>query len=199
MATHTRPRPSSIDQLPEECEAVVAWAAQELARSDRTQTDIYGEFRTKLIAIQGELGLGFDIPAFSSFNRHAVKLSALTTRLKRSRAMAAAIVDRTDGEDADNVTKAATLTLKTLILEMLESGGEAGWAPKQANEMSAAMKNLQMAENLSTARRQKINAEFEKKAEEVIDTVGKEGGLSADRRAQIKRDFLGVRPKEEKK
>ncbi len=40
MAPHTRPRPSSIDQLPEECEGIVAWAAQELANTPRSQTDV---------------------------------------------------------------------------------------------------------------------------------------------------------------
>jgi hypothetical protein len=195
MAPHSRPRPSAIDQLPDECEGIVAWAAQELAQSGRTQTDIYVDFRTKLIALQGELGVGFDIPSASSFNRHSLRLAGLTKRLQRSRMMADAIVERTDGENADNVTKAATLTLKTLILEMLEGAGEAGFSPKEAMAMAGAMRSLQIAENLSSTRRQKLEAEFSAKAETVIETVSKELGLPAARIAQLRRDFLGVRPK----
>ncbi|WP_439604423.1 phage protein Gp27 family protein, partial [Shinella sp.] len=83
-----RPRPSAIDQLPEECEAIVAWAAQELANTPKSQTEIYAEFRMKLIALQGELGLAFDIPHFSSFNRHALRLAKVTQRLQRSQMIA---------------------------------------------------------------------------------------------------------------
>ncbi|MDL2401266.1 DUF3486 family protein [Rhizobium mayense] len=199
MAPHMRPRPSAIDQLPEECDAIVAWAAQELAQSGRTQTDIYAEFRTKLIALQGELGLGFDIPAFSSFNRHALKIGRLNARLKRSRVMAEAIVDQTAGGTDDNVTMAATLTLKTLILEMLENGGEDGFAPKEAKAMADAMRSLQLAENMSTTRRLKLEAEFAKKTETVLETLAKEPGISKESIARARKEFLGVRTKEESK
>jgi Skp family chaperone for outer membrane proteins len=192
MAPHTRPRPSSIDLLPEECEEIVAWAAQELARSGRSQTEIYAEFQQRLKTLQMEMGSIFPIPAFSSFNRHALKLSNLTARLKRSRMMADAIVDRSDGEDADNVTKAATLTLKTLILEMLESAGEAGFSPKEAMSMAGAMRALQVAENLSTARRQKIEKEFSEKVTDAVDAVAKAKGLSSETVADIRAQILGV-------
>lgn len=192
MAPHTRPRPSAIDLLPEECEEIVAWAAQELARSSRSQTEIYAEFVTKLRDLQRSMGSIFSIPAFSSFNRHALKLSRLTARLKRSRMMADAIVDRSDGEDADNVTKAATLTLKTLILEMLESAGEAGFKPKETLAMAGAMRSLQIAENLSTARRQKIEKEFSEKATEAVEAVAKAKGLSAETAEEILAKILGV-------
>lgn len=196
MAERTgRGRLSSIDLLPEEAEMIVAWAAEELADQKRTQLDIYAEFKTKLIALQGELGLGFDIPSFSSFHRHSVRLSALTRRLQRMRAMASAIVERDDGESADDVTKAATLTIKTLILELAEKGGEAGFSPKDAKAMADAMRSLAAAENLSTARRQKIEAEFATQAGQAIEAAGKEAGLSADRIAQLRVDFLGIRPK----
>ncbi|MGK9040757.1 DUF3486 family protein [Rhizobium sp. SA279] len=194
MAPHIRPRPNSIELLPEECEGIVAWAAQELATTPRSQTEIYSEFRHKLIALQGELGLDFEIPHFRSFSRHNVKLAKLTARMRRSQLIADAVVSRTDGENADNVTKAATLTLKTLILEMLESAGEAGFTPKEAANMATAMRSLQIAENLSSDRRRKLEAEFSKKAENVIDKVSKEMGLSSERVAQLRRDFLGVRP-----
>lgn len=193
MGKHMRPRPSSIDLLPDECESVVAWAALELAKSGRTLTDIYREFKDKLIALQGELGLGFEIPHFSSFGRHSLRLGSLRSRLNRGTALANAIAETTDGQDADNLTKAASLTLKTLIFEMLEYAGENGFAPKEALAMAGAMRNLQLAENLSTARRQKLDTEFKDKAEKIIDTVAKEKGMSADTIAQLRHDFLGVR------
>lgn len=192
-----RGRLSSIDLLPEEAEEVVSWAAEELAARQRTQIDIYAEFKTRLIALQGQFGLGFDIPSFSSFNRHAVRLSSLSRRLQRMRAMASAIVERDDGESADDVTKAATLTLKTLILELAEHGGEAGYSPKDAKAMADAMRSLAAAENMSTDRRRKIEAEFADNASKAIEAAGREAGLSSDRIAQLRRDFLGVRDRPE--
>lgn len=195
MGKHMRPRPSSIDLLPEECEGVVAWAAQELAKQGRTLSDIYSEFRTKLIALQGELGLAFDIPAFSSFGRHSLRLGSLRARHRRGIELARALNETTDEADADELTKAATNTLKSLVFELLEYGGEAGFSPKEALAMSGAIKQLAQAENISTARRQKVQKEFEDKAEKIIDTVAKEKGMSADTIAQLRRDFLGVRAK----
>ena len=59
-----RGRLSGIDLLPAEADDIVVWANRELSKRERTQTDIYAEFRDKLIALQGEQGLAFDIPAF---------------------------------------------------------------------------------------------------------------------------------------
>jgi hypothetical protein len=194
----TRGRLSSIDLLPDEAELIVAWAADELAKTKRTQIDIYAEFKRQLIALQGELGLGFEIPSYSSFHRHSVRLSALTRRLQRMRAVASAIVERDDAGGVDDITNAATLTIKTLILELAEAGGEAGFTPKDAKAMADALRSLAAAENVSTTRRQRVEAEIAKmadNADQAIDTVGKEAGLSKDRIAQLKRDFLGVRDK----
>ena len=80
-----RGRLSAIDLLPDECSVLISWAAQELAGRDRTQLDIYAEFKTKLIALQGETGVGFDIPSFSAFNRHSLRLSQMTRRLEQTR------------------------------------------------------------------------------------------------------------------
>ncbi|WDR00737.1 DUF3486 family protein [Devosia sp. J2-20] len=194
----TRGRLSSIDLLPEEAELIVAWAAEELADTKRTQIDIYAEFKDKLIDLQGEFELGFEIPSFSSFHRHSVRLSALTRRLQRMKAVASAIVEREDATSADDVTMAATLTIKTLILELAEKGGEAGFSPKDAKAMADALRSLAAAENVSTARRQKVEADLARmadNAETAIETVGKEAGLTKLTIAKIKREFLGVRDK----
>jgi hypothetical protein len=196
MGKHQRPRLSSIEQLPDECGGVIAWAAQELAKRDASLTDIYGEFRRKLIALQGELGLGFDIPSFSAFGRHSIREGNLRGRTARALLLSKSLNENVDGKDADELTKAATLTLKTLIFEMVEGAGEAGFEPKEAMAMASAMRQLQQAENLSTARRLKLDEEFAAKAEKVIDQLGKEKGMSTETIAQLRHQFLGVRKKE---
>lgn len=197
MAPHTRPRPNSIELLPDECEAIVAWAAQELAGT-RSQTEIYAEFRQKLIALQGELGLGFDIPHFSSFNRHAVKLAKLTARMNRAQRIANAVSAQAEGQDADNLTQAATRMLKTLIVEMMENAGDDGFSPKEATAAAAALYRLAMAENVSTTRRQKLGREIESTLKKAVDAasgeVGKDGGKAIDGEAilaAIRRAYSG--------
>lgn len=203
MASHTRPRPTSVDLLPEECEAIVAWAAQELAHTPRSQTDIYAEFKNKLIALQGELGLAFDIPHYSSFTRHNMRLKALMDRQRRAQMIADAVATSSDGQDADRLTQASTRMLKTLIVEMMEGAQDGGFKPKEAANAAAALRHLAAAEIASTGRRQKLQAEEKAKrvesemranAERALDVLSQEPGISPETIARVRKDFLGVRP-----
>lgn len=208
MAPHTRPRPSSIDQLPEECEGIVAWAVQELANTPRSQTDVYAEFRNKLIALQGELGLAFDIPHFSSFNRHNLRLAKLTQKMQRSQAIANAVVASTNGADADKLTQASTRMLKTLLVEVMENAADDGLSFKEAREAATALRQLALAETASTGQRlkleaeeklRKVEAEMKDNAEKALDVLSNEPGVSKDAIARARREFLGVRPPKKEK
>ncbi|MEO1986611.1 MAG: DUF3486 family protein [Martelella sp.] len=194
MATHTRPRPSKIDLLPEECEGIVAWAAQELANTGRTQTDIYKEFVSKLEALKVERRgeLEFDIPSFNGFNRHNLRLAKLMEKMRRTQQIADAVVERSEGQDADKLTQAASRMLKTLIVEMMENASDDGFTPKEAMNAAAALRNLGMAENVSTLHRQKVEAEFAQKAKKAVETVAKVKGLSDDGAKSILEQILGV-------
>lgn len=194
-----RGRLSSIDLLPDECEPVISWAAQEFAARKRSLIDIYAEFRTKLIALQGEFGIAFDIPAFSSFHRHSVRLSLMARRLEQTREIAATISERIDAEASDDLTLIAAEAIKTLIFELLQDAGEGGMSPKEAMELARALQSALAAQNVSTLRRQKVQAEFEAKTEKVLEKVAQEKGLSADTVSQLRREFLGVRPKTDPK
>lgn len=201
MAPHLRPRPNSLDELPEECEGVVAWAAQELANTGRKQTDIYAEFKRKLIAIQGELGLAFDIPHFSSFNRFNARMAKLAARQRRVMAIAHAVNTSTDGSDADTLNRATVRMLRTLIAETMENAGDEGLSLKEANNGAAAIYRLAQAENISSSNRQKLQAEKKKiedeikaKADKALDILSNEPGISAEAIARARREFLGVRP-----
>ena len=204
MASHLRPRPSAIDMLPEECEGIVAWAFQELANTRRSQVEVYAEFKQKLIALQGELGIGFDIPHFSSFNRHSLRLGKLNANIQRAQAIADAVVARSDGMDADNLTQASSRMLKTLLLEAMERAIDGGASFKEAKDAATAIRQLGLAEAVSTGNRQKLDAEAKAKqveaemkanADKALDMLSKEPGVSAEAIARARRDFLGIRPK----
>jgi hypothetical protein len=188
-----RDRLSAIDLLPEECSDIIAWADQQLANRDRTQLDIYAEWKEKLIALQGETGIGFDIPSFAAFNRYSIRLSQMTRRLEQTREIAATISKRMDASVSDDLTLIAAEAIKTLIFELLQQGGDAGLSPKGAMELANALRAATAAQASSTSRRQKIEKEFKSKVEAVTDAMVKQVGLSADQVAQIRRDVLGVR------
>lgn len=195
-----RGRLSSIDLLPEEASDVVVWAAQQLSARERPQTEIYAEFRQRLIALQGEQGLSFDIPSFSAFNRYSVRQAMMSRRLEETRQISSALADRFDGVEAEKLTVMAIEAVKTLIFELVTEGGEAGYSPKAAMEMARAIHALVSASTMSTAQRRRFESELEKKTDEALEKVAEvatEAGLSAERIAQLKRDFLGVRPKAE--
>lgn len=199
-----RGRLTAIDQLPDECEPIVSWAAQELADRTRTQVEIYGEFRQKLIAIQGEQGIDFDIPSFSAFNRYSVRLAMVSRRLEQTREIAATLSERMDAAGSDDLTLIAAEAIKTLIFEVLQDAGEGGISPKGAMELANALRAASAAQISSSNRRLKLEAEqrarqveadMKAKAEKALDVLSNEPGVSKEAIARARREFLGVRPK----
>lgn len=202
-----RGRLTAIDQLPDECEPIVGWASQELADRTRTQVEIYGEFKQKLIALQGEQGIDFDIPSFSAFNRYSVRLAMISRRLEQTREIAATLSERMDAAGSDDLTLIAAEALKTLIFEILQSSGEAGISTKGAMELANALRAASAAQVSSSNRRAKleadaklkeVEADMKAKAEKALDTLSQEPGISKAAIARARRDFLGVRPMKKK-
>ncbi|MFC3074679.1 DUF3486 family protein [Shinella pollutisoli] len=202
-----RGRLTAIDMLPDECDDIVAWAQQELAGRERSQVDIYGDFKEKLIALQGEQGLAFDIPSFSAFNRYSIRLAMLSRRLEQTREIAATLSDRMDAAGSDDLTLIAAEAIKTLIFEVLQSSGEAGISPKGAMELANALRAASAAQITSSNRRLKleaaqkakqIEADMKAKAEAALDLLESEPGVSKAAIKRAREKFLGVRPKKKK-
>ena len=189
-----RGRKSNIELLPQECSHIVIWAAEQLQANDRTQLDIYQEFVPKLEEIlresRGELE--FAIPSFSAFNRHSIKLDAYTRDMNETRQMASAIAGTYDAEESDDLTLIAAEAIKALIFQMM-TAGKKQIDPKAVNELSSALHKATQAQNVSTARRQKVEKEFSAKASEAVKTVAKAKGLSADTAQEILSQILGVK------
>ncbi|WP_428527133.1 DUF3486 family protein [Roseibium sp.] len=190
-----RGRLSSIEQLPPECDQVIAWAANELRSRDRTQVEIYEEFYLKLEEIQkaahGELE--FTIPSPSSFNRYALKQAHLTRRLEDTRAIAASISESFDAEASDDLTLIAAEAIKTLIFELLTDAGESGLDPKSAMDLANALRSASTAQNISTKRRAQVEADFAKKTDAALKSVATVKGLTSETVDEIKAKILGVK------
>ncbi|WP_153769242.1 DUF3486 family protein [Labrenzia sp. CE80] len=189
-----RGRLSAIEQLPAECDDVIAWAANQLRDRERTQVDIYPEFIAQLEAIQashhGELD--FKLPSFSAFNRYSIKLATLTRRLEETRQIAGSIAERFDAEASDDLTLIAAEAIKTLVFEVLTDAGESGIDPKGAMDLANALRAAAQAQGVSTQRRQKVEKDFAIKTKEAVGIVARTKGLTKDTVQAILGQILGV-------
>lgn len=188
-----RGRLSSFDLMPPECEGLIAWAAQELAKLDRTQTDIYAEFVTMCEALQAEHRgeLEFVIPSFSAFNRQSIRLARMTRRLDQTRAMVATLAEKFDAKASDDLTILTADTIKSLVFTLV---GEADDRIdlKDVMHMASALRQAAQAQNISSDRRRKMEIEFAAKVTDAVDKVGKVNGMSAETLEKIKAEILGV-------
>lgn len=191
-----RGRLSNIQLLPRECEGIVAWAAQELQNTDRTQTDIYREFHEKLEALKAEYRgeLEFTIPSFQAFNRYSIRLATFAAEIEQAREMTKAIAQRFDAEGEDDLARMGAMAIKSLVTNIIASRGSKNIAPKEAAELASALRAAAQAEGVSTTRRQKVEKEFAKDVETAVDTVAKQKGMTAEVAEAIKVQILGVRP-----
>lgn len=187
-----RGRLSSIDTLPEWAEEAKLWAFAELKERKLTQLEILDGFNERLKTAAWENGVTKPPQiSRSAFNRRAVRMAVMGSRLAEVAEIATAINEGRKPEDDDHLTVMVASTIKTLIFELIE--GDPNLSPKQTMEMARALQAAVSAQNISTARRRKVEAEFAQKAGEAINLVGKEQGLSADQIKRIRRDVLGVR------
>lgn len=191
MARKGRGRLSSIQTLPPEVNHIVTWAAGELQDTGRTQLEIYQEFSDKLkFAMRESRGeLEFKVPSLSSFNRYSIGLDAMTRELNETREMAAAIADTFDPEESDNLTLVAVEAIKSLIFTMM-SAKRGKLDTKGIKELADALRSALTAQNISSDRRRKVEAEF-KKAMTDVSNVVKQAGVSQETLDEINRR-LGI-------
>ncbi|MBI1246147.1 MAG: DUF3486 family protein [Alphaproteobacteria bacterium] len=189
-----RGRLNAIELLPPECDQIIAEAADALRDRERTAQDIYEEFFSKCQALQVEYHgeLEFAIPSKSAFNRYSIRLATMTRRLEETREIAAAISKRFDAEASDDLTLIAAEAIKSLVWEVLTAAGEHGIDPKGAMNLANALRAAVQAQGGSTARRQKLQAEFAGKVDEAMTQVAKVKGLTAETVEAIKSQILGV-------
>lgn len=181
---------SSIDLLPEDCAPHVAWANQQLALNERTAQNIWEEFNERLAEHDQEISR-------SAFGRHSVRLADTTARLAETDRIVSAMGDRMAGRSSDDLTIMVSELGKTLVFEILQGAGAGGIDPKGAKALAGAVLDFNRAQATSTKRRAELEREAQERidaeTDKVIEAVREEAGLSDERIAQLRRDFLGVR------
>ena len=182
-----RGRLSSIEQLPEEAEPDITWANEQLRARDKPANAILAEFNSRL----ADRGIG---PiSKSAWGRYSVRKAIQFRKHDEARRMSAELVAQLGSEGADEITVMVAELIKVAMFELLEKG-ELG--PKNVMELARGLQSVVGAQKGSEEHRrrleQRVATEMERAADRLED-VGRENGLSADRVAQLRREFLGVR------
>lgn len=189
-----RGRLTAIEQLPPECDGIITWASAELRKRQRTQTEIYEDFFTRLDALKREYRgeLDFVIPSFSAFNRHSIQLAAMTRRLEQTTAITSALAKNRDPKASDDLATIAADSITTLVFELLRDAGESGLEPREVKDLGAALRSAMQAQSVSTGRRVKADKQFKIQVDGAVNAVAKIKGLTAETAEAIKAQILGV-------
>lgn len=185
------PRPSSIAKLPAQVRELIG----QLRRDGRTIDEILG----KLHELDAP---GAQDISRSALGRHIQNLDQIVADIQRTRTVADAIVQRL-GDAPESKTARLNIELMHGLMLKLMTEGEDGASVKldaqEAYFAATALQKLAQASKSDVDReltiRSKILANLDKqldKAEAEARAAG-EPGLSADRVAQLRREFLGVK------
>jgi len=182
-----RNRLSSIDLLPTEAEPDVAWAIAEIESNSRHIKDICAEFNSRL----ADRGIGPISP--SAFSRYSLRKRRAFLRLKEVREISNVLASVLEPGDDDALMLTISQFVKTAAIELLETGKTID--TKGLMEIAKAMQSIASAQRTSKAHRKDGDKEAADKAISSMEKVAREAGLPAERIAQLRREFLGVRPK----
>lgn len=181
-------RPSKIDRLPREVRDRIG----KLREAGCTIDEILAKLQ--------ELELDVEISR-AGLARHTRKLDAIGRRIRESRAAATAIMTSLE-KDKDNRLARFNIELMHANLQALlggEDGEEVKLTPQEAMFLGRTLRDLAGAAKTDADREIKVREEVAKQHAAKLDSAVQdaaaagEKGLSAERIAQLRRDFLGVR------
>jgi hypothetical protein len=169
--------------LPDEAEADVVWALEQLRANKLPQTAILAEFNERLA------DRGIPPVSKSAWSRFAVRKAIQFRKLDEVQRMSAELVSSLGTEGPDQVTVAVAEMLKLAMFQQLE--GDV--STKGIMELARAAIGGERAEGLGRGRRrleEDVQARLQKAAE-AAQEAGKKAGVSPETLAEINR-ALGV-------
>ncbi|MEA3264180.1 MAG: phage protein Gp27 family protein [Pseudomonadota bacterium] len=202
---HRRPKPSSIDQLPDECEEDIVWANRELAGRSMPQTQILEEFNQRIAA------KGCKPISKGSFSRHSVEQA----RLRQDVNVELKLLDVAIEMFPDLKHDLTALAREILKIRLVIAAANPNSSSKGLNAIGLNAKRaleMQLAEAEAERRKEQDKRDAaqreeddqrKREAETMVEAVAEpaaeraaqiatEAGLSTERVAAIRRGVLGL-------
>ena len=176
-----RGRLSSIDMLPEDADAEIMWAAEQLRERAMPQNLILKEFNARL----ADRGIGS--VSKSAFSRWSIRKAIQFRRLDEVRTITGQMAAKLGTDGPDQVTIAVAERIKVSAYELLEGGKVDS---KGLQEVGRAVQSAVNAQKSSAEARRKLEEDVAlrlAKARAAIDGVGKKAGVSSETMAEINR------------
>lgn len=176
---------SSIDLLPDEAEAAIVWANDQLRDRKLPTAVILAEFNEKL----ADVGLG---PiSKSAFGRYAVRKAIQFRRLDEIQKMGSELARTMEAKAPDEVTVAVAELVKVAAFEILEEG-EVSTAGLM--QISRALQSAVAAQKTSAEYRERLEKEVQARLEVAAKKAGEVGekrGVSPEALKAINRALMG--------
>lgn len=152
-------------------------------------------------AIQDEFGV--DVSR-SALHRYTQQVDAVTKKIRDSRFIAESVAKHFGDKKASDVARVNIEILHTIIMDilMVDPDADAVDGNPQVNagdamKIAIALEKLTKAHKTDTDRELKIREEAAKQAmkqaSEIVETTGKEKGLSPEQVKELKTKFLGIK------
>jgi len=187
MARRTgRGRLSTLDTLPEEAEADLAWLNGELRDGKQTQVALLAQFNARLAA------LGIGPISKGAFSRYSVRKAMQFRELDETRRIAADLTDMLQVDSADQMTIAVAEMLKMAAFKLAEGGQ---LSPSDVMALARAAKDVTTAQKGSADYRRKLEDELAARvadAAEDVAEIGKAQGVSEEAMRKINQRLAGL-------
>lgn len=174
-------RPSTIQRLPGELRGLIS----DLRGKGRTIDEILSKLRE----------LDVDVSR-SALGRHVKQLDKIGDEIRRSRAVAEALVRQYGDAPESRAAKMNIELMHSLVTRLMisEEGERAEFEPREAMQMATALQKLVQASKQDVDRETLVRKEFARKLDEAVAAAEEAGerGLSPERLAELRRGFLGV-------
>jgi uncharacterized protein YicC (UPF0701 family) len=134
--------------------------------------------------------------SMSALQRHQKSIATVGERIRRSKAIANALVEKFGEADDDKVARLNHQVIQSAIMDLLavadDDGAPVTLSPMQVMALSKALNELARAKRSETENTLKVRKETAKESAKAVDNVvSKMPGITKDMAAQIRQAVLG--------
>lgn len=181
-----RGRLSTLEMLPEEADADLAWLNEELREGKRLQIDILAEFNSRLA------DHGIAPISKGTFSRYSVKKAMQWREHDERLRLSKALCEGMGPDGADTMTVAVSERIKMAVDGMLAEGN---LSAKEINALASANRAAVTAQRHAAELRRSLEEEHKRKVAEAtkeVAKIGKSHGVSDEAMKKITQRLAGI-------